>query len=141
MATEFQYPLTILEKHLDTFGHVNNASYLELYEEARWGFITENGFGLDKIMSEKKGPVVLDLNLTFKRELKNRQKVVIKSQFKEMKNKLVGVMIQSIHNEEGKIASTLELSVGFMDLKQRKLTEPTEEWFKAIGAPEYFSQN
>ncbi len=31
-----EYHLLILEKHLDTFGHVNNASYLEILEEARW---------------------------------------------------------------------------------------------------------
>ena len=36
----YEYEKTILEQHLDTFGHVNNAAYLVLYEEARWDFIT-----------------------------------------------------------------------------------------------------
>lgn len=52
---KFYYELTIKEHHLDTFGHVNNAVYLELFEEARWEFISENGYGLKKIQNEKKG--------------------------------------------------------------------------------------
>ena len=32
----FTYPLLIKETYLDTFGHVNNATYLTLFEEARW---------------------------------------------------------------------------------------------------------
>ena len=35
--TIYEYDKTILEQHLDTFGHVNNAVYLSLYEEARAG--------------------------------------------------------------------------------------------------------
>ncbi len=44
------YDVLILESHLDTFGHVNNAAYLTLFEESRWDFITKNGYGL------KEGP-------------------------------------------------------------------------------------
>lgn len=31
-----EYPVVIREHHLDTFGHVNNAAYLDILEEARW---------------------------------------------------------------------------------------------------------
>ena len=44
-----EYPLLIVERHLDTFGHVNNATYLELFEEARWDWLQQNGYGLDEI--------------------------------------------------------------------------------------------
>ena len=54
---EFIYTVMIKENHLDTFGHVNNAAYLTLYEEARWDFITKNGYGLEVIQNEKKGPM------------------------------------------------------------------------------------
>ena len=37
----FEYELVIKECHLDSFGHVNNAIYVQLYEEARWDFITK----------------------------------------------------------------------------------------------------
>ena len=86
---KFIYTLMIKENHLDTFGHVNNAAYLTLYEEARWDFITKNGYGLDVIQREQKGPVVLDVNLRFKRELKNRQLISIHSQSQDMSSKIM----------------------------------------------------
>ena len=49
-GTVHEYELLIHEAHLDTFGHVNNAKYLEVLEEARWDFITRNGYGLDEVV-------------------------------------------------------------------------------------------
>ena len=134
----YEYELTILEHHLDTFGHVNNAVYLTLYEEARWDFITRNGLGIDQIMESKIGPVLLELNLTFKSELNNREKIKIVSQARpEMRNKFVMVLDQKILKENGKVASTITLSVGLMDLNLRKLIPPTDAWFKALGLEEF----
>lgn len=134
----YEYEMQILEHHLDTFGHVNNATYLELYEEARWDFITSNGLGLKEIMETKIGPVVLECNLTFKAELVNREKIKIVSQARaEMRNKFVMVLDQKILKDNGKVASTLTLSVGLMDLNARKLLPPTKEWMEALGVKEF----
>ncbi len=134
----YEYEKTILEQHLDTFGHVNNAVYLMLYEEARWDFITKNGLGLKEILESKVGPVLLDLQLTFKSELGNREKIKIISQARtEMRNKFVMQLDQKMVKENGKVASTLTLSVGMMDLKERKLISPSAEWLKALGIEEF----
>jgi YbgC/YbaW family acyl-CoA thioester hydrolase len=134
----FEYELTILEKDLDTFGHVNNANYLTLYEEARWDFITKNNLGLKEILATKIGPVLLDLNLTFKAELKNRETIKIISQARpEMRNKFVMLLDQKMLKADGKVASTLTLAVGLMDLNARKLISPTPEWMKALGLEEF----
>jgi len=136
--TIYEYEKIILEQHLDTFGHVNNAVYLSIYEEARWDFITKNGLGLKQIMESKIGPVLLDLNLTFKSELNNREKIKIISQARpEMRNKYVMVLDQKILKENGKVASTITLSVGLMDLEQRKLISPTKQWLSALGLQEF----
>ncbi len=134
MKKAHQYRFQVLEKHLDSFGHVNNATYLELYEQARWQMITERGYSLEKIMKDKKGPVILDLEMKFKKELLNRNWFTITSQFTEHKNHLVGVVEQEMLNEEGEICSTLKLSVGLFDMEKRKLIRPTDEWLEAIGA-------
>ena len=134
----YEYELTILEQHLDTFGHVNNAVYLTLYEEARWDFITKNNLGLKEILDKKIGPVLLDVQLTFKAELKNREKIKIVSQARpEMRNKYVMILDQKMIKEDGKIASTMTLSVGMMDLAARKLISPTPEWLNALGLKEF----
>lgn len=134
----YEYQITILEQHLDTFGHVNNAVYLTLYEQARWDFMNQNGVGLKQIMESKVGPVLLDLNLTFKSELNNRDNIKIISQARpEMRNKLVMMLDQKILKENGSLASTLTLSVGLMDLTLRKLILPTKEWLLALGLVEF----
>ena len=133
----YEYELTILEHHLETFGHVNNAVYLEIYEEARWDFITRNNLGMKEILESKVGPVLLDLSMTFKSELKNREKIKIISQARpEMRNKFVMTLDQKMMREDGKLASTLTISVGMMDLNERKLISPSLEWLKALGLEE-----
>lgn len=129
----FEYKFKVLEAHLDTFGHVNNATYLQLFEEARWDFITERGWGLKEVQEYSIGPVILELNLKFKRELKNREVVTVRSQNGDMKNKLVMTLNQQMIKENGDVAAILDLSIGLMDLKARKLIEPTPEWLRAIG--------
>jgi thioesterase-3 len=128
----FEYELLIKEQHLDSYGHVNNAVYLELYEEARWDFITKEGYGYEKIHSTQKGPVVLEANVKFKREMKLRDKIVIKTLNQWIKGKVMGFS-QHMINEQGKVCSEADFTVGFMDMKLRKLIEPTEEWLSACG--------
>lgn len=121
-----------MEFHLDTFGHVNNAVYMQLYEQARWDFITKNGYGLKEVQGHKKGPVILDSNISFKRELTNREVIKIKSQAVESNGKIMKIK-QSMIKSGDIIASEALYTVGFMDLTLRKLIMPTEQWLKAIG--------
>jgi acyl-CoA thioester hydrolase len=128
----FEYQTQILEHHLDSFGHVNNAKYLELYEQARWDFISKNGYGLKEIVQNKKGPIVLDVSCRFKRELTNREKITIRSESLDVKGK-ISHMKQEIFKEDGTLASDATFTFGFMDLEARRLMNPPEEWLKAIG--------
>jgi len=132
----FNYEFEVLGTHLDVFGHVNNAVYLQLYEMARWDFIEKNGFGLERIKELKNGPVILDMTISFRAELKNRDIIRIESWSCGMKNKYVMKLFQRMVKSDGTEASTLDLSVGLFDLETRKLILPTEEWFKAIGERE-----
>ena len=131
-SIKFEYEVTILERHLDSFGHVNNATYLELYEEARWDFITKGGYGLETIHKLKKGPIVLETTVKFRKEIINRDRVKIISYSTGIKGKIMK-MHQEIVHMNGDIASMADFTFGFMDLAERKLIAPTDEWLKAIG--------
>jgi thioesterase III len=131
-----RYPLQILERHLDTFGHVNNATYLQLFEEARWDWITQNGYGLERVQRERKGPTILEINITFKRELRNRQQVEIVSWLESYRSKL-GTVVQHLSDDQGNLCCEARLLMGLFDLDARKLISPTPEWRAAVGlAPE-----
>ena len=133
MATApFSYPLVIREQHLDTFGHVNNAAYLVLFEEARWEFITQNGYGLNEVQKWQKGPVILELTMRFKREVKLKEKVTIVTHIANLERKITKLK-QEMLKEDGTVAAELDLVFGLFDLQARKLIDATPEWKKALG--------
>lgn len=104
-----------------------------LFEEARWDFITKNGYGLDYILKHQMGPVILDLNVRFKRELMNRELVKITSQVVEILSSKILVLEQIMYKPDGKVSSEAKFTVGLFDMKERKLTEGTPDWLKAVG--------
>jgi len=127
-----EYPLLIIERHLDTFGHVNNATYLEIFEQARWQWITEGGFGLDRVRELGQGPTVLECEVRFRRELRNRARVTVTSQVESYVGK-IGRVHQEIRLESGDVACDADFVVGLFDTKQRKLIDPTPEWLASVG--------
>ena len=128
-----EYPFQILEHHLDGFGHVNNATYLEIFEEARWDLITRGGFGLAEVRERLIGPVVLAVDMRFHREAVNREKVVIKTRCVEYRGK-VGRLEQVMERADGLPSCTAVFTFGLFDLRTRRLLRPTPEWLKAVGA-------
>lgn len=125
------YKTQIKEQHLDTFGHVNNATYLQLFEEARWDYITRRGYGLKEILNVQKGPVVLEAQIRFLKELRLREIIDISFEPESMDGK-VGKCRQRILNSAGEVACEALFVVGFFDLKDRKLIPPTAEWLYAV---------
>ena len=128
----FSYVVQIKEGHLDSFGHVNNAVYLELYEEARWDFITKNGYGLEVIKKLQKGPVILEVAVKYKKELVNREMVTIESKTEEIRGRIM-TLSQVMKKSDGSVASTATFTVGFFDLQSRTLIAPEKAWLEAIG--------
>ncbi|MBN9288011.1 MAG: acyl-CoA thioesterase [Gammaproteobacteria bacterium] len=131
ISTVFSYPLIIKETHLDTFGHVNNATYLTLLEEARWELITHNGYGIKKIQETGLGPTILEIKLTFLKELRLREKVNIETQMISYEGK-IGKLVQKI-TRDGEVCCIAEFVIALFSTRERKLVLPTPEWLVAVG--------
>ena len=131
MGKIFSYPMTIKEVNLDLFGHVNNAEYLVLFEEARWDLIHKNGYGLKKIWETNLGPTILEIKMRFLKELKARDEIVIESELLSYEKK-VGKLRQDM-KRGGEVCCSLELTIALFDMKERKLALPTPDWLKAVG--------
>jgi thioesterase-3 len=132
LSPVFEYDVTIIEIHLDTFGHVNNTTYLQLFEAARWELMTARGYGLKRVIELGQGPVILEVNMKFRHELRNRERIKIKS-WVTMNSGKIGTLRQVMVNEKGEDACTADFVYGLFDLKTRKLIEPTEAWKSGIG--------
>lgn len=130
---EFSHHIIIKKEHLDVFGHVNNAEYLRLYEEARWKLIHQEGLDEKTVVAEQIGPVILNINVSFKKEILLDEKIEIKLTDTFIKNRYLYVIKQAMIKDNGDIASEIELLLGLMDLKKRKLIEPDSRWLGALG--------
>lgn len=128
----YSYPIKILEHHLDAYGHVNNVAYIGFFEQARWDMITARGCGLGYVKSSSTGPVVLEIQCKFRRELVLRQDVVIKSFLESWRGK-VGIMKQVIQDDQDQIYCEAEIKFGVFDLNLRKLITPSAQWQHALG--------
>jgi thioesterase III len=125
------FSVLINELHLDTFGHVNNAKYLELYEAARWELITQRGFGLSEIKKTQTGPVILEVQLKFLKEITLREQIQITTKVISYEGKICR-LLQQMLKSDGSVASEATFIVGFFDLKERKLIKPSPAWLTAI---------
>ena len=59
-------PIKVRGYHIDLYGHVNNARYLEFLEEARWHFL-EQQVEIDYLMKSGLGMAVVNININFRR--------------------------------------------------------------------------
>jgi acyl-CoA thioester hydrolase len=126
-----RYSASILEEYIDFLGHVHHANYLVLFEQARWDWITKNGYGLNKILATKIGPVILELDIRYRKELRARQEITIESQVTSH-HKLFTDIRQVMKNQEGILCSEIQLKFGCFNLETRKLIAPPLEWLQAL---------
>ena len=127
----FSFPTLVKEIHLDAFGHMNNAAYLVIFEEARWDLITKNGFGFSKIKETGLGPTILEVKLTFLKELKAREAIDIQTRLISYEKKIG--KLEQIIIRGADICARAEFTFGLFSLSERKLVLPTQEWLKAVG--------
>ncbi len=127
------YSFTVKESDLDTFQHMNNAVYLRIFEEARWDWINLGGFGLAEIQKRQMGPMLLEVNLRFRGELKARDEVVIESKVVNVRRQLHKCVQEMKFKKNGEVACRGELTFGFVNLQTKELMAPPTEWLKALG--------
>lgn len=132
MAVKANYKIIIKESHIDSYGHLNNATYLALFEEARWEMVTPKGFGFFQVHEVKQGPVLLEVNLKFLKEILLREEITIESELISYKGK-IGQLVQRMVKSDGVVACEAQMTFGLFDMNLRKLIEPTAEWKKALN--------
>lgn len=128
----FSYPTIIKEVYLDVFGHMNNAMYLTLLEEARWDFISKNGYDLQKIISTGLGPTILEINIKYLKELKVRDEINIETQLISYVGKIGKIGHRILRANQ--LCCTAEMIFGLFSVHERKLVLPTPDWLYAVGA-------
>jgi YbgC/YbaW family acyl-CoA thioester hydrolase len=107
---------------LDSYGHVNNAVYLQYLEQARWVFIKDLGI-LDDMSTEELLLVVIETNIRYLKEANLFDELVIESTVKQEKPYLV--FKQKIYNQkEGAVVSRAIVKTIFVNKEKMALDIP-----------------
>ncbi len=102
--------------HCDFYGHVNNARYLEMMEEARWQYL-EDGLSLEYWQERGLGFVVASVTLNYRRALGPGVELEILSETTRLKGRSGIIHQEFINRESGKIIADADVTFAVIDLK------------------------
>lgn len=118
--------LRIKGYHCDAYGHVNNARYLELLEEARWDYLAP---AIEEKFFEKRHLlfIVVNINIAYKKSILPNQDVLIRISDIIYNNKSF-VITQKITDDSAKILfSKAEVTFVLLDSKTGKPATVSDE--------------
>lgn len=107
--------------HLDIYQHVNNARYLEFFEEARWDYFEDHPFFL-QLPERKLAFVVANININYRRPAFAGEVVRIETRLQSLGNKSAKIQQQCVLLKNGQAADPIadvEVTFCLMD-------EPTQ---------------
>jgi len=114
--------------HCDFYGHVNNARFLELLEEARWSYL-EDSLDLTKWKEQNLGIVVASLTINYRRP------APVDIILAEMGAK-TGVIHQEVFNQgTGKLVADADVTFAVVDTKTGRAVPMTGEVRAVFEAP------
>jgi acyl-CoA thioester hydrolase len=116
----FSVPITVRGYELDTQGHLNQAVYLQYSEHARWEILRAAGIPQEKLIASGVGPVVLEANVKYLRELRGGETVDVTCGFEWGGGKTFK-LAQQIIKEDGTVAADISVIGGILDLAARRL--------------------
>lgn len=105
--------------HLDIYQHVNNARYLEFLEEARWGYLEDNG---DIEFFQKLGLawVIVNININYREAATMGHTLQISTQFSKIGSKSAMVRQEVTIKGSDRIAADADITFVCLDQKTGK---------------------
>lgn len=114
-----RYHLTVRSTDIDVIGHVNNAKYLEYMEWARFEWIWEQGFTLDELRRQAIMPVVVNININYRKELKMREEVTAITTVVKVGEKSF-VIRQELYNAVDVLVADADVTMVMIDANTRQ---------------------
>lgn len=126
-SQEYLYETVVRDEHVDSMGHLNHASYLTIFEEARWDICHAQNVTIESMQARGIGLVVIEAHIQYRREVRAGEALLIKTRFRDVHRKLWRVE-QSMENAAGQLCSHVQIKGGMFDLKERKMLLADSEW-------------
>ncbi len=105
---------------IDYNGHMNVGFYVMAFDQATDCFLEHIGMGARYARQTRCSAFVVDMNVTYRRELHVGDPIRCATQLLETGDKKLRIFHQMFHDEEGWLAATNELLLIHVDLEARK---------------------
>jgi len=130
MAAKHMIPLRVRNYHIDSYGHINNAQYLILLEEARTQFMENAGSPLESYLDRGIFIVVTEIHIKFRKSAVRGDQLEVFIWFPIMKKAQVRFQqeIRLAHSEE--VIATATVICGF--LKNDRVIPVPEEFLQMM---------
>lgn len=106
------YKRKIFGYECDIYGHLNNSGYLRLYEEGRSVAIENTKYSIELLKEMDIALVIIRADIQFIKEIPLEKNIIVKTNLVSM-NRVRFEWHQEIHNENGDICSSVEISGAF----------------------------
>ena len=102
-------PIKVRGYHLDLYGHVNNARYLEFLEEARWAYF-EATHGLDWFVQSGLAFVVVNINISYRRPALMNEVLTLDTSMHEVGHRSAVIRQVVRHKESGAVVAEADVT-------------------------------
>ena len=111
---------TVLPEWVDWNGHMNVAFYVKAFDHASGAFMRNMGLGRPYVDNKLGMTFVLEMHITYDRELREGAPMLFKTQLRDCAAKRVHLFHEMYHAEQGFLAATNETIVMNIDYTTRK---------------------
>jgi acyl-CoA thioester hydrolase len=134
----YETKLSVRTYECDSYGHVNNANYLNYLEFARWDFLKQIGFDNEAILEGGYAVYVARIEIDYKKSARTDDELVIKT-WAIKKGAVSGILQQQILRGEELIIEA-KVTWAFVDRNGMPVKIPKELDVKGLSPANDYSQ-
>jgi len=105
--------------HLDLFGHVNNARYLEFLEEARWAAF-EKAVDLERLARNGHAFTVVNININYRRPALMNDVLNIETQVVKWGRRSAVIRQEVKNGRNGEMVADADVTFVIFDTREKK---------------------
>lgn len=115
-----RHTLRVRGYHLDGYGHVNNARYLEFMEEGRWGFFDDHPALIKQLKQSGYALVVVNLNIDYCKAALERDDLLVLTGIIHVGERSAVCHHQVIRQRDSALVARADLTFVLLDIHANK---------------------
>ncbi|MCD1587271.1 acyl-CoA thioesterase [Halomonas sp. IOP_14] len=119
--------------HLDGYGHVNNARYLEFMEEGRWDFFDQHPEMIKELHQARRAFVVVNLNIDYLAAARQGDDLEVMTGIIDVGERS-GLCHHRIVRKDGTVIARADLTFVLLDMRANKAAAIEGEVREALAA-------